>query len=535
MTLRETPVDEAAATPAPRPRVRLWAAATGIVALLAFLGSAEVAALFFGAASSPLTAVGSAVIDLAPPGAKQVMVALFGVGDKAALFVLMGILLVIITGLAGLLEHRRSAWGRSIFLLGGVLAVAAVVTRSDASELQSIPALVGTVVAVLVLGRLAQRLQRWERATSGGGPAVPALRSPGLERRDFLRLAGVAAAAAVVLGAGARVIQAAQVNAAALRARIRLPRAAVAEEAVPSGASLDVAGITPYVTPTSDFYRIDTALSIPQIDPSSWTLEITGMVEKKVSLTFDQLLAKPLVEHMATLSCVSNEVGGDLVGNALWLGYPIRDLLAEAKPRAGADMVLSRSIDGFTASTPLSVLQDAGTDALLAVGMNGQPLPLQHGFPARLVVPGLYGYVSATKWVVSLEVTTFAATTAYWTTRGYSAKAPVKLQSRVDTPTQGASLRAGTIAVAGVAWEPHVGVAKVEVRIDEGDWVEATLADSVSDDTWRQWVYRWDATAGSHGIEVRATNKDGVTQSSTPVAPAPNGAEGWDGVTVSVS
>ncbi|MGZ0214267.1 MAG: molybdopterin-dependent oxidoreductase [Actinomycetales bacterium] len=259
------------------------------------------------------------------------------------------------------------------------------------------------------------------------------------------------------------------------------------------------------------------------------------MVENEIEISFAELLELPLVETAATLSCVSNVVGGDLVGNAMWLGYPIRDLLAKAKPLAGADMVLSRSIDGFTASTPLEALQDENRESILAVGMNGEPLPQQHGFPVRMVVPGLYGYVSATKWVVEMQVTRFAAATAYWTDRGWSAKGPVKTQSRIDVPSASATVEAGTVAVAGVAWAPNTGITGVEVRIDDGAWQDAELATAISADTWVQWVYPWEATTGNHIIEVRATDADGTTQSETPVPVVPDGAEGWHRVGVQVS
>ncbi|AMM22372.1 oxidoreductase [Frondihabitans sp. PAMC 28766] len=520
---------------------------SGVIALAAFLASAEAVAVVIGAQSSPLVGVGSAVIDLAPPGAKQIMVGLFGTGDKAALLALMAILLVIITALAGIAERAgmarrpRIPWGRVIFAVGGILAVIAVRTRADASDFDVVPAAVGTIVALLVLARLSTGRFRWEAASAYDSGALeskpqlsPGLRTAPIERRAFLRFAAVTAAASIVVGAGARVINAGAVNAAALRAKVHLPRAAVKAPPIPAGSDLKVTGLTPYVTSNADFYRIDTALSVPQVDPTTWKLEITGLVDHPVTLSWQQLLDKPLVEHLATLSCVSNDVGGNLIGTALWLGYPLRDLLAQAAPHADADMVLSRSIDGFTAGTPLSVLQDPGTQALLAIGMNGQPLPLEHGFPVRMVVPGLYGYVSATKWVTSLHVTRFADEKAYWTTRGYSARGPVKVESRIDAPSNSSSVSVGTVPVAGVAWEPHTGISAVHVRIDGGPWLEATLADSVSDDTWRQWVYRWDAPAGTHKIEVRATDKKGKTQPSTYVAPAPNGAEGWDSVSVTV-
>jgi DMSO/TMAO reductase YedYZ molybdopterin-dependent catalytic subunit len=269
------------------------------------------------------------------------------------------------------------------------------------------------------------------------------------------------------------------------------------------------------------------------INPDTWSLRIYGMVEKEVTLTFAELTALPLEEHLTTLTCVSNEVGGDLIGNALWLGYPIRQLLARAKPLPGADMVLSRSEDDFTAGTPLEALTDPQRQALLAIGMNGEPLPIEHGFPVRMVVPGLYGYVSATKWVVEMKVTTFARDRGYWTPLGWSAKGPVKLASRIDTPSK-STVDAGTIAVAGVAWCQHVGVGKVEVRVDDGSWTEAKLADTAGPDTWRQWMYPWPATTGEHHITVRATDAQGNLQVEGVAPPAPDGATGYHTIKVKV-
>ncbi|HWU59865.1 MAG TPA: molybdopterin-dependent oxidoreductase, partial [Microbacteriaceae bacterium] len=321
----------------------------------------------------------------------------------------------------------------------------------------------------------------------------------------------------------------------AVRNAVKLPKAATPAPPVPAGASLDVPGLSSYVTPADEFYRIDTALQVPALNPDDWKLHIGGMVDHEVDITFAELLALPLTEHMLTLACVSNEVGGNLVGNALWLGYPIRELLKKAGPQAGADMVLSRSSDEFTAGTPLEVLTDDNTDALLAVGMNGKPLPLEHGFPVRMVVPGLYGYVSATKWVVELTVTKFSKAIGYWTDKGWSAHGPVKTASRIDTPRDGASIKTGTRAIAGVAWDQHTGISKVEVRVDNGQWQQAKLADSVSADTWRQWVLEWEAPKGAHTIQVRATNADGQTQTSVQAPPAPNGSTGWHTINVTAA
>ncbi|GAA0961887.1 molybdopterin-dependent oxidoreductase [Frigoribacterium faeni] len=515
-----------------------WAALAGVVSVAAFLASAEIVALATGPGGSPLFGVGSAAIDLAPAAVKNLMVSLFGTGDKVALFVLMGVLLVVITAGAGVLEWRRPPGGKVVFGLGGVIALVAVLTRADGSSIDGAPTAVGTLVSLLVLTTLMTRLRRWTTSSAPGWAAAtepsPPLRGEGMERRGFLTMAVAVGVVSALAGTGARIVNATKADVRALRDALRLPKPAVAADPVPAGASLDVDGITPYVTPTGDFYRIDTALQVPSIDPADWSLRIHGLIDREVTITFDELLALPLEEHYATLSCVSNEVGGDLIGTALWLGHPIRTLLGRAGPAADADMVLSTSSDGFTAGTPLDVLLDDGTDAILAVGMNGEPLPQQHGFPVRMVVPGLFGYVSATKWVVDLEVTRFADAEGYWTPRGWDALGPVKLESRIDTPKAGASVDAGTVPIAGVAWHPHTGVSRVEVRIDGGEWVEAELADSVSADTWVQWVHRWDAASGDHTVQVRATGADGVTQSESPLPPAPNGAEGWDEHTFSV-
>lgn len=329
-------------------RPRLLAAASGVVAALAFLAAAELAALFLGGAGSPLVAVGGAVIDLAPAGAKDLMVSLFGTGDKVALFVLMGVLMVAISAGAGILERRRPPFGAMVFALGGALSLIAVTTRSGSGMWDGLPSVLGVGAAIGVLRPLVTRLRRWE--TVAQTPTRTDAARP--ERRSFIVWTVTAGALALVVGTGSRLGSAAMQRTAAIRRSVRLPAPATAAPAVPAGASLDVPGLTPYVTPNADFYRIDTALRVPSIDPADWSLRIHGAVENEVTLTWDELMALPLEEHMATMSCVSNEVGGDLIGNALWLGYPIRELLARAKPTGDADMVLSRSIDGFTAGTP---------------------------------------------------------------------------------------------------------------------------------------------------------------------------------------
>ena len=322
-------------------------------------------------------------------------------------------------------------------------------------------------------------------------------------------------------------------NVSAARAAIRFPRPAVPPPPLPAGSDLNIPGLSSFITPDGSFYRVDTALLVPQVDPANWQLRIHGMVQREVTVTFAELLRRPLIETYVTLTCVSNPVGGPYVGNAKWLGASLADLVRQARPLAGANQLLCTSVDGFTSGTPLQVVLD-GRDALLAVAMNGTALPVVHGFPARMVVPGLYGYVSATKWVTDIEVTTFASASAYWAQRGWSQQAPIKTECRIDVPAGGASLTAGRIAVAGVAWAQHKGIAAVEVRVNGGPWQEARLAAVPDIDTWRQWVWEWPASPGNYLIEARATDATGYTQTAVQAQPVPNGATGYPSAQVSV-
>jgi DMSO/TMAO reductase YedYZ molybdopterin-dependent catalytic subunit len=379
----------------------------------------------------------------------------------------------------------------------------------------------------------------WARPTGPmrAGPPVarPAGGRPGgpPARRQFIVAAGVSAAAAAIGEVGGRSLSTRK-NVSLAQQTLKFPKAAEPVAPLPRGVSLPVPGISSFLTPNSSFYRVDTALLVPQVDPSNWTLRIHGMVAREVTVTFDQLLHRPLIEDYLTLCCVSNPVDGPYVGNAKWLGASLAALLREARPQRGADQLLATSVDGFTSGTPLSVVLD-GRDALVAVAMNGTALPTEHGFPARLVVPGLYGYVSACKWVVDLEVTTFAKAQAYWVPRGWSQMGPIKTESRIDVPANGGSVKPGKVAVAGVAWAQHKGIEAVEARVDNGPWNEATLATVPGIDTWRQWVWEWDATPGTHLIEARATDKTGYTQTSVVEDVAPNGASGYPSTQVSVS
>ena len=351
-------------------------------------------------------------------------------------------------------------------------------------------------------------------------------------RRRFLVTSGIAAAAAAAgTLAGRELITRRNVSQA--RAALRFPRPTVPAPPLPPASDLSIPGLSSFITPDDSFYRVDTALFLPQVEPATWKLRIHGMVQREVIITFDELLKRPLIEDYVTLTCVSNPVGGPYVGNARWLGASLGALIRQARPLAGADQLLCTSVDGFTSGTPLQVVLDR-RDALLAVAMNGTALPVAHGFPARMVVPGLYGYVSATKWVTDIEVTTFASASAYWVQRGWSQQAPIKTESRIDVPVIGASLAPRLTPVAGVAWAQYKGIAAVEVRVDGGPWQEARLASVPGIDTWRQWVWEWPATPGNHLLEARATDKSGYTQTAVQAQPVPNGASGYPSAAVTV-
>ncbi|MBX3092139.1 MAG: molybdopterin-dependent oxidoreductase [Cryobacterium sp.] len=511
---------------AARNHARWRAVFAGLAAVSAGLGAAEVLAVILAPTSSPLFSAGSLVIDVAPPWLKERVIGLFGTGDKAVIIVSVALLVAILAALAGLVEHAKPPWGRVIVAIVGGAGLLAAITRAGSSMVSAFPSLAAIGVGIWLLAVLTRRSEAVD-STVGAAPR-------GTARRTFLVNAGLAAGLGVLATIGGRVVASSIQAVEAARRMFTLPSAAVTVAPIPAGATLDVPGISPLVTSNSDFYRIDTALIVPSVDPAQWALRVTGLVEREVTINFDDLLALPLEESYTTLACVSNYVGGGLIGNALWLGYPIRHLLERAGPKSGADMVLSRSVDGFTASTPLSALTD-DRNAILAVAMNGSPLPAEHGFPVRMVVPGLYGYVSATKWVTELKVTKFSAETSYWTNRGWSPRGPVKLSSRIDTPRDSRQVSPGTVMVAGVAWSQHVGVSRVEVQVDDDAWSDATLADAISADTWRQWSFAWNATAGQHRLTVRATDANGVPQIEVYADVVPDGATGLHSITVNVS
>ena len=512
-----------------RPHAWIWAALAGIVSAAVLLADAEALDALIARSASPILAVGSFIVDIVPRPLKELAITLFGEADKVALLAGVGLGAAVAAAVAGALEYRFRFAGVGLLGIGGAMATAAIVTRTGAGDLSWLPPVVGTLAGVVMLLLAIVRLRRWvAAATAENAPAA------GADRRQFLLLTGLTAVGAVVVGVGARVLNAATSSVAAARDALRLP-AARTTVTVPEGASWDIDGLSPIITPNGDFYRVDTALTVPNVDPTTWRLSIEGMVDTPVELSFDDLVGMGLDEYGVTLTCVSNEVGGGLVGNAIWTGVPIRDVLRMAGVQGDADMVLSESVDGYTASTPLSSLTDENLDAIFAVAMNGEPLPFEHGFPVRMVVPGLYGYVSATKWVTKLTVTRFDQAEAYWTPRGYSAEAPIKMSSRVDTPKIGSPVAAGTVVIAGMAWAQPVGVQKVEVSIDDGDWQQTQLSTPINDQSWVQWKLDWNAEPGSHYIAVRATDKQGNLQIQDQAPIAPDGSSGWQRTLVTVS
>ncbi|MDN5686551.1 MAG: molybdopterin-dependent oxidoreductase [Brachybacterium sp.] len=500
-----------------------WSAIAGVVAGLVLVAVAQLVSLAFSSSSAPFVAVGGGFIDIIPPWVKDLAIGLFGTNDKLVLFASMIAVYVLLTGLNGALGARRPRIAAAVQAGLGLFATIVVLTRADTGAADALPTVAGTVAAVPLLVLMLRAVRPGSTETTWN-------------RRRALVGIGALGVGAIAAAAIARGVTASR-ELARRAAQYVLPDPVASAEPIPEDAQVDLEGMPPYVTPNADFYRIDTALAVPRVDPASWQLRIHGLVDHELTLSFEELLAEPMITQHVTLACVSNPVGGDLAGNATWLGVPVRTLLERAGVREGADMVLSRSIDGFTASTPLEALTD-DRDSLIAVGMNGEPLPQQHGYPVRMVVPGLYGYVSATKWLTELKVTRFADDLAYWSTRGWSERGPIKIASRVDVPRSFAELAPdaeGAVMLGGTAWAQQRGIAAVEVRIDDGDWREADLGAEVTEDTWVQWSLRWeDAAPGDHTATVRATDGEGELQTEERANPAPNGASGWHRVDFTV-
>lgn len=511
-------IDEHPSTESRPPR-RRWAAhaISGVLAAAVVLGVGELVALPINPDASPFYAVGATTVDRTPAWAREFAIDTFGTNDKPALFIGMSILIVLLGAVAGLLERRRRPIGSVILVLLGAVGVYAAMQRPTADAMYVFPTLVGVVAGVATLRLLITQLEV---------PLSPGVADSWLPRRQFLLLAGAALAVAAAAGAAGKFVGQRIAGAVANREDFVVPTAADPAPPIPAGADVAIAGASTYITPNDDFYRIDTALLVPQLTTDSWELRIHGMVDREMTLSFDDLVARTPIERVITLTCVSNEVGGVLAGNAKWIGYPMKDLLDEVGVHPDADMLLSTSVDGFTVGTPVEIVTD-GRDAILAVAMNGEPLPFEHGYPVRQVVPGLYGFVSATKWVTEWELTRFDKVEAYWTQRGWGAQAPIKTSSRIEVPAALAPIEPGQVLVAGTAWAQHRGIEQVEVRVDNGEWQPATLAQEYSIDTWRQWSWMWDAGSGLHTVQVRATDLDGNAQVEERTPPIPGGATGW--------
>lgn len=495
----------------------------GVAAAAVALGVTQLAAALFSPAADARTAVGTAVINLTPGPVKEWAIQTFGTADKLFLSVAV---LAVVAGLAAvsaIWERSRLPLGSIVIALSGVIGAAAVLAGTGARTFDVIPTFIGTVAGIVTL----RRLTRDSAEPAGGVPDADPAR-----RRSLITLG--LGGLGVLAGVGGLVLNRMLRSVSGDRGAFALPQPATPAPPVPPGVQPDVAGLPRFITPNADFYRIDTALSVPQLSRADWKLRIHGMVDREITYTFADLERFEPVQKAVTLTCVSNPVGGDLISNAMWTGYRVRDLLRDSGIQSDADMVLSTSVDGFTVGTPVGALTD-DRDSLLAIGMNGEPLPVEHGYPARLVVPGLYGFVSATKWVVDLELTRFDRAEAYWTKLGWSAQAPIKTQSRIDVPRDGARVDAGPVTVGGVAWAQHRGVKAVEVRVDDGPWQPARLGAAYSDDTWRLWTYEWQATPGTHTLAVRATDNTGEVQTGEQASPAPDGATGWASITVEVN
>ncbi len=517
-----------------RPR----AAAAGAVAGAVGVAASELVAGIVPGAPSLVVAVGSLVIALQPPGAKDVMATLFGTNDKTALNVAVVVVAVPVGAVAGILGRRSfgAAW-RTFAGFGFVAFVAAFLEPLNSAPLGALNAVLATVAGVVTLRVLLADAGFLNPLVLGRAtitPTDPARSMPDWNRRRFLLRSGGFLGGALVAGTVGRMLVE-RGHPAGAPVSASLPASTEVVPPLVAADSLSAPGVTPIVTPNDQFYRIDTELLVPQVDASSWQLRVTGMVDHPLTFTYEELLALPLFEQYVTLSCVSNDVGGNLISNTLWTGVHLKQVLAEAGVHAGATQIVGRSVDGFTVGFPTAWALDPAREPMIALGMNRVPLPAEHGYPARLIVPGLYGYVSATKWLSEIELTTREAFDAYWVQLGWAKDGPILTQSRIDHPSDGASVTPGAVDVDGIAWAPDRGIERVEVRVDSGPWKVAMLSRAISKATWVQWVYRWPATTGAHIIEVRATDGAGAVQTATPGGPAPAGATGYDQVQVTVA
>jgi DMSO/TMAO reductase YedYZ molybdopterin-dependent catalytic subunit len=507
-----------------------WSIA-GLVAGAAGLATSYFVAMVMTIRESPVVAVAEEVIRLTPGPLAEKAIRAVGHHDKTVLVVVILVLISLLFVLAGRLA--RAAWWAPVIVYAVLAAVGALAVSDErgASASDVLPVLVGFVTWLVCLSLLTEPLRRGEVLQAAEDPGGDLTGLHDHTRRGFVLRSVALVGAAGALGFFGRVVGAGRRHVEETRRLLKL--SGVSRPRVPGKATLDVTGISPWQTPTDDFYLIHTAIVAPAIEPKDWSLRIHGMVDQELVISYDDLLARQTTEAWITLNCVSNPVGGSLIGNAWWSGVRIADLLEEVGVSPDADAVLQTSQDGWTCGTPLVALTD-NRAAMLAVAMNGKPLEIDHGFPVRTIVPGLYGYVSATKWVVDLKVTRFADFDAYWTKRGWSEQGPVKLSSRIDVPGSGDQVGGGDVTFAGMAWSQHTGIEAVHVAIDGGAWLPAEISAPPTNDTWVQWVARVPVEPGDHVVRVRATDKRGLVQTGVERDVVPDGSTGWHSVDFTV-
>ena len=529
---------------------RYQAALSGMVGAALALASGELVASLTNKTTSLVLGVGEFIVDVTPGDVVRTSIETLGNSQKIVLLSAITIISILFGGGLGLLSRKHSDLSYLLFILFGIfggwtLNRDPLTSTTAALSLSATATLIGLSAFVFLNNILDQPIN-----TSFEDP-----KNRYADRRQFLSWAtGISVAAGTMTGTGRFLLKDDTIQ--NIRENIVLPDieektgllksdTTTPDSPFPATTTLpdekdfftfsemnEIEGISPYITSNKDFYRIDTALRVPTIEPADWSLTLDGLVENPYVLSYDEILGMDLVKKDVTLTCVSNEIGGPLVGNAVWSGVPLSEIISKSKPLPEAQQVMCHSVDGFTAGFPIENIFD-GRTALLAVGMNGRPLPVIHGFPARLVVAGLYGYVSAVKWIKRIEICTWDGNDGYWIPRGWSKKAPIKISSRIDVPRE-RKINSGINAVAGVAWAPLSGVKTVEVSFDSGPWQECNLGVSLSGESWSQWAYKWDAKPGNYEIKVRATDSNGVIQSSNLASPAPNGAEGYDQISVRV-
>lgn len=542
-TASDTAGDTASAKHAkPDNRLARWVVMLiGILSVASALAVSHLVAGLIDPDASAFVAVGNSVRDLSPPAVTEFAISELGDLKGPLLFGGLGATLLVVAMIAGLVS-RRHAWpGMAFAAVIGLVGLAAVLSQFNVEPLGVLAPIASLVVGVGVFGwlhRLASR--RVESPASEAAESDAAEQTDRLpegqtdekaqgvpSRRKFLITSAGVAVGAGVLGGGGQLL-AGRLDVESSRANVGSLKPTTPAPAIPNGVDFASIGTPRFITSNRDFYRVDTALlGVPQVRAEDWILRIHGMVDESKTFTFNDIRQRDLVERTITMTCVSNEVGGNYISTANFIGVPLRDLLEEAGVKSGSDQLFSTSVDGWTAGTPVEAVMDRNRGALLAIGMNGEALPAEHGFPARMVVPGLYGFVSATKWVADMELTTFDAKQSYWLKRDWAQKAPIKTQSRIDVPRSFANVPAGPVTIAGISWAQHIGIDKVEVRVDGGEWRPATLATEVNKQTWRMWKVDLELGAGGHTAEVRATDRNGRTQTEERVAPIPDGASGW--------